>query len=226
MDLKEALLQLDALNDDHWTGNGDPLITAVEEFTGFPVSRKEVIDVAPDYTRKSAGDGTSMLLPKEEDEGSAVPEKEKAEEVIPVSDDDGASLMAEFVDENYDDLNQEDMNQFVSEVSDEDAVAGIVALEKVEAGLSKDIANLTTKQNKIRLLKKMVRLAINARQPTNTNQQAIRDYIKSQYDERSRKSDVMKGFQSFDLSSMDPRSKLDQVMAQKPKPGSKRPERI
>jgi len=226
MQLKEALLQLDALNDDHWTGNGDPLITAVEAIAGFSVSRKEVIDVAPDYTRTSAGDGTSMLLPKEEDEKDAVPEEEKTEEVIPVSEDEGAALMASYVDENYADLGQEDMYQFVSEVSDEDAVAGIAALEKVEANLSKDIADLSRKQNKIRLLKKMVRLAINERQPTNTNQQAIRDYIKSQYDERSRKSEALKGFRSIDLSSMDPRSKLDQVMAQKPKPGSKRPDRI
>lgn len=226
MELKEALLQLDPLNDAHWTGNGDPLIGAVEGFLGSPVTRKEIVDAAPDYSRKSAGDQSSLLF-KEEPE-NAIPEKEEAEEVIlqPLSDDE-ADQFAQYVEENYETLGQAQMTEFVSQVSDEDAQVGIAQLDKLEAAIGEELKAIQSKIAKVRLLKKMVRLAINARQPVNSNQQAIRDYINAQQATRAEKFDALRsGLIRRDPSMIDPRSKLDQVMARKTTRGSTRPTKV
>jgi hypothetical protein len=53
--LKEALLELDPDNDEHWTEQGLPAMSAIHSITGDEtISRKMVTDVAPKFNRMSA----------------------------------------------------------------------------------------------------------------------------------------------------------------------------
>lgn len=54
MNIKDALAQLDPQNNDHWTGDGLPLVQAVSDLVGKDVSRKEVTDALPGFSRALA----------------------------------------------------------------------------------------------------------------------------------------------------------------------------
>lgn len=51
MEIKEALEQLDVLDDDHWTTDGLPRVDAVEGILGRDVSRQDITDAAPGFNR-------------------------------------------------------------------------------------------------------------------------------------------------------------------------------
>ena len=75
----EALKQLDANNDDHWTTDGHPRLDAVKELMGgTAVSREEVTKAAPAFSR------SNLELPNTEPQradGTPRPETEATEEV-------------------------------------------------------------------------------------------------------------------------------------------------
>ena len=50
----DALQALDAANDEHWTARGVPSIEAMTKLLGRSVTRAEIEEVAPDYTRSVA----------------------------------------------------------------------------------------------------------------------------------------------------------------------------
>lgn len=50
--LREALAQLNTLDDGHWTSAGLPAVEAVSAILGEPVTRAEIASVAPDLNRK------------------------------------------------------------------------------------------------------------------------------------------------------------------------------
>lgn len=54
MNIKDALAQLDPQNNNHWTGDGLPLVQAVSDLVGKDVSRKEVTDALPGFSRALA----------------------------------------------------------------------------------------------------------------------------------------------------------------------------
>lgn len=49
--IAQALLELDVTNDKLWTEGGVPTVEAVANALGAPVSRSEIIDAAPKFTR-------------------------------------------------------------------------------------------------------------------------------------------------------------------------------
>lgn len=53
MDIREALQQLDPQDDAHWTVGGDPKLDALIQILGEHVTRKEVIEAAPRFTREN-----------------------------------------------------------------------------------------------------------------------------------------------------------------------------
>lgn len=63
-DIAEALEKLDPLDDEQWTSDGAPLVHAVSAILGRAVSRKEIIEANPHFTRKEEE------LPAEEEEES------------------------------------------------------------------------------------------------------------------------------------------------------------
>lgn len=46
-----ALSQLDTTNDEHWTDAGLPLVDVVSELAGINLSRADITEVAPEFTR-------------------------------------------------------------------------------------------------------------------------------------------------------------------------------
>lgn len=50
-DIKAALAKLDPANDEHWTTDGLPRLDAVEAMVGSAVSRKDITNAAPEFTR-------------------------------------------------------------------------------------------------------------------------------------------------------------------------------
>ena len=64
MELKEALTQLDPTVDAHWTSNGNPRISYLIELTGNEtLTRMEVTDAAPEFTRETAPESTQEEQP-------------------------------------------------------------------------------------------------------------------------------------------------------------------
>lgn len=55
MTIKEALAKLDPFDNDHWTADGAPAIVAVTAIFGDKVTRKEITDADPLFTRDLAG---------------------------------------------------------------------------------------------------------------------------------------------------------------------------
>jgi hypothetical protein len=53
-EILEAVRSLDPQNDEHWTADGQPRLDAVENKLGGDVSRKDVTNAAPDFTRTVA----------------------------------------------------------------------------------------------------------------------------------------------------------------------------
>ncbi|MCP4900884.1 MAG: hypothetical protein GY906_28285 [bacterium] len=50
--IREALTQLDMMNDEHWTRTGLPAVKAVEELLGEPVKRVEIEEATPGLVRE------------------------------------------------------------------------------------------------------------------------------------------------------------------------------
>ena len=55
MNIKEALAKLDPFDDDHWTADGAPTIAAVTDAFGDKVTRKEITEADPLFSRETAG---------------------------------------------------------------------------------------------------------------------------------------------------------------------------
>lgn len=91
MSIAAALSQLDVGNDEHWTQDDLPRLDVVSKLLGHNVSRKEITDVAPDFSRTAA---TPKETPDDETALSgAVAEAEADLEVDP-SPTDLASALA------------------------------------------------------------------------------------------------------------------------------------
>ena len=95
MDILAALGELDSMEDDHWTNDGAPMVTVVKEILGENITRQEIIDVAPNFSREN------MELPTQEtpDQETAADETSDQEITDETSDDETAS------DETSDEVN-------------------------------------------------------------------------------------------------------------------------
>ncbi len=54
--LESAIQHLDPARDEHWTKSGLPDLNVLKELTGKEVKRKDVEEVAPDFTREQAAE--------------------------------------------------------------------------------------------------------------------------------------------------------------------------
>ena len=65
MEILEALNQLDATNDEHWTQEGLPKLDVVSAILDQEVKRKEVTDAAPDFNREAKAAADADNTPPE-----------------------------------------------------------------------------------------------------------------------------------------------------------------
>lgn len=218
MDIRSALGQLDTLEDSHWTGDGAPMVTAVTELVGEKVSRQDIVDVAPKFSRENTE------LPEVEggdqgdlDEAEVSKETETSKEV-------DNTLLQEYSEQ--DPLPEGEFVAVMNKMSKEDlkAFQELVHAQHAHAvGLMKEAQEM-----KARLDRAVMHIDSRVQTvfPDKTNQQAIQDYLESQRQQRASRAEarteILKGLK---LSDIDPRAAIDRAMARKSSRGAQRPAR-
>jgi hypothetical protein len=217
-DIKKALSEMDGLDDDQWTKEGAPTIEFVSERVGRKVSRQEIVDAAPKFTRSNM---VVDLEPEKEDEENAVQEEEGQEEVsgTPMIDRylaEGPMQIGDFLDL----LRQVPDNQL--------AVMETMLIEQM-AHVEKSMSELDEMKRLIKFALANTRADIKNRTPQMSNMDAIRAYIDNQTATRAERfqhaKDVLGGLTKRDLARLDPRAPIDRAMARKTARGAARPTR-
>lgn len=233
-----ALRQLDPLNDDHWTINGDPRIDAVKAIAGpgVEVDRQTIINAAPALSRTTSGQPESLLLvAPDEPNSDPVPDSAIFEEI---EADEGQSL-ASFLLGNYlgvvgdllykalaqrQSLSDQEMLVVQSSLSVDDLVSFVVVMEAVQKGYQESIDRSSAEIKAFRRMTSIVKNQLNVVRPEQSNGDAIRVYLDAQNRSRAeaaqQRSIVLK---NLDLKSLTPLSQLDQSMARKTARGTQRP---
>lgn len=251
MDIKEALSQMDPLDDDQWTQDGAPKVETVASLMNdFSVKRQDIVNAAPAFSRSNPVVEIEETSTDEEEEQTETetPEGEQSQEQPPAPDADQENADAEgeegetqtspeaegevTVDETLvpeEMLAETNVHQFIAWLQKQPK-QNLESIER-EINLSADAvgskaARLREKELELRGLGRIARQAVKAAYPNTSNQDAIKAYIDSQNRDRleraKRRDEALKHLSSRDV---DPRSPLDQAMARKTKRGTKRPER-
>lgn len=216
MDIKEALSQLDTLNDDHWTQSGDVRIEAVAKLVGSAVTRQEIINVAPHFNR------TNVDLPGD----TSAPEPESKPDVVTL-----------FVDredlEEEDALNvpltPEEFSKFIRGRDEEEIREIRDHVEAAMAETQKMIKDLQDIAKTLKIQKVIADKTLNVIAPDYDNQGAIQQHLRRQTEERERRfaeySTAKAIVKEAGIKLRDPRSLIDQAMARKNNRGKARPTR-
>jgi len=207
MELKDALIKLDPMEDAHWTQDGSPRIDVVSGFLGSPVTRQQIIDAAPLFSRANS------ILEKKEPEPNV--EEEKAQEVDVFED----FLVGEIMEER-------EFVQFLNTVSADH----LEELESMIVEQNDQAAKAATRaQDLVALTKRQlsfVRSRIKAERPDVSNQEAIRLYLAKQHEIRAEKANLaIEIKKTVDIRKLDPRAVIDRAMARKTARGMSRPVR-
>jgi hypothetical protein len=149
MEIKEALAQLDVLDDDQWTTEGLPRVDAVEKILGSTVSRADITNADPSFNRSLASsDGEPLETPDQNETPELEPTSEPVMDPLDLKE---AELQSEI----------EDLSLLASQKSKELEV------------LKKQIAELAARQNsKTSVLERMRRL-----RPKRADSSAIGAYL-------------------------------------------------
>ena len=215
MDIKEALMNMDALDDDQWTGDGAPKLDVLSEAIGSKIKRAEVMELAPEFSRDN------MVLPKEVDTTAEEAEAKAAEEEVAELD---LSAIQEYLE--GDPLTEVEFIPFLMSLDPTILVAFSDVLAEQLSAAEAAISLATDLKNRIKLSKAYTANRIKAEVPDISNQEAIQHFIKSQTEARGAK--ILKTrelLQGVDLKSLDPRAAIDRAMARKTGRGAKRPTR-
>jgi len=66
MDIKKALKLLDKENKGQWTSDGQPLVNAVSHIIGYEVTRKQITDAWPDFSRDTVFEEDKEIVAEKE----------------------------------------------------------------------------------------------------------------------------------------------------------------
>lgn len=218
MNIKEALAQLDALDDEQWTQDGAPKTDVVSELVGKKVSRAEIIEAAPKFSRENQ----DLTIENETKEPEQAPIVEP--ETVPLD----MTLLEAFA-EMEPMLPQELADKVLKDLPKE-------LLPEVEKLLIEQIAELAARQKEVDEMSRKLKLSlattrtwIKALIPDMSNQQAIQAYIKASAENRNAKAkavhDALGGMKITDLVKLDPRAAIDRAFARKTARGGQRPTR-
>jgi len=218
----EAFAGMDALDDDQWTQNGDPLVDYLKEKTGIEVlTRQEIFEADPSFNRKKLMDGGNAEEANDEEETSG--EKVNDEEIDLEIDTSSAGILADF-DEP---LPEKEFAQFIRGVPKEDLeeIESLIMQQQTE--VTRNVEHLNDLRNRLKMSLMFVQSRIKTELPMQSNPEAIRAYITSQNQQRAERSAKQKAVMSQfgSLKDINPHSPLDQAMARKTKRGGKRPVR-
>jgi len=216
----EALAGMDALDDDQWTQNGDPLVDYLKEKTGIEVlSRQEIFEADPSFNRKKLMEGGNAEKADDEKETD-----QKVNDEIDLDiDTSSAGTLADF-DEP---LPEKEFAMFLRGVPKEDLeeIESLIIQQQTE--VTRNVEHLSDLRNRLKMSLMFVQSRIKTELPMQTNAEAIRSYIDSQNEQRAERSAKQKAVMSQfgSLKDINPRSQLDQAMVRKTKRGGKRPAR-
>lgn len=198
--IKEALSELDTVDDDQWTNEGAPLVEVVSRLVGENVTRQEIVEAAPKFTREN---------PELEEDNSSDGE-EQPNETAPDPDQDS----------------EPEENITEDEPSVKDLENRMKEIDGDRADIEREITELKEHSVALKFEKKKIQNYINSLSPNSDNQTAIREFINSQNQSREDRVNVRNGIlRGVDPSTLDPRSKLDAAMSRKNNRGSQRPAR-
>lgn len=203
MDIREALSNLDPFNDDQWTDEGAPLVDVLKELLGRPVTRQEITDAAPHFTR----------------ENFVFEEPAVVEEPVSTFD---ASILVDFADKEPMDVNS--FLGFLQTVPKE----GLLYLQEIIRKQQADVAaarkKLDDQEFKIRGALVYTKARITREIPDISDAEANRRYIAKQQELRAAKHAATHALlKGVDLKALDPRSPIDRAMARKNTRGTQRP---
>jgi len=219
MDIKEALSQLDALDDDQWTTDGSPKTDVVSDLVGKKTSRAEIISVAPKFTREN------MDLSDVNDD----PVKEEEKEIDASDDDPVDTSLLEAFAEMEPMLPEELAEKVLKDLPKE-------LLPEIEKLLIEQIAEVAKRQAEVDEVNRKLKLSLATTRswikvliPDMTNQQAIQEYIRKSAENRNAKAkaitEALGGLKPSDLMKLDPRAAIDRAFARKTARGGQRPTR-
>ena len=200
MDIKQALKELNFENDEHWTSDGLPKISAVQELIGTEPTRQQITQADPEFNRQSlANQGY------EED----------------------ADTSSDAVEESAEDSQPEMTKEELEKEKEVEALAlEISNLEqKIKAGKESIKAfqdGIVAKQKSLAIAKRK----FSALCPKKTNTQSIQSYLKQENKNRmirhEERKKVLGSLSPKDFTAMSP---IDAAMARKRTRGSQRPVR-
>lgn len=201
-DLVEVLREMDTLDDDQWTADGAPKIDYLKKETGNDsLARQDVIDAAPHFTRSNPEVSG--------DEDAKVPEETQAEEVELLS----------FLDSDEDLPDDQQWTQIVLNVSSAEDLQDVIdSLKDEEELLYASIEFVKERAKAIARLAMIAQKRKDYVSPPPTEQEQRMTYIRAQNEMRAKKARALSGIDLAAIKSLDPRSKLDQVMSVRRQP--------
>lgn len=221
MKIKEALEQMDVLDDSQWTQEGAPRVEIVEEMIGAKTTRSEIIAAAPKFSRtnRDLTEGTP-----DDDEKEPIQEQETQDPSAPLD----TSKLEEFADMEPM-LPEQFANTVLKEMPKEH-------LPEVERLLIEQMIEIEAREKQLEEMKRRVKMSLATTRlwiktliPDMSNQEAIRAYIQSSQKNRANKakniSEALNGLKVSDLAKLDPRAPIDRAFARKTGRGGQRPER-
>lgn len=217
MDIKEALEQLDTMEDSHWTVDGAPATSIVSEFVGKKVTRAEITNIAPKFSRENT------------DLSDVVPEQEQTSPPPPVPEADLDSSMLEKLIDEEPMLPNDLAEKYLSKVDPR-------LLPEIETMLSHQLRIIEEKEKQVEEMKRRVKVGkaltqtwIKQLVPDMSNQEAIQSYIRSSQENRAKKAEeirsVLGGLKPEQIAKLDPRAAIDKAFARKTARGGQRPVR-
>lgn len=210
MNIREALSQLDTLDDDLWTSEGYPKIDAVKELLGRSVTRQEIVEAAPQFSRSNP-----------------IVEEEKQDEEV--SEDEPRAVFSDDPDliSNFSQKEPVDVNSFLgflNTVPTDQLEELKSVLDKQKQGVRDSRSKLDEYELRINGALTMTKARIKREIPDISDREANQDYLKSQAELRAKKkmatAELLKG---MDISSLDPRAPIDRAFARKTARGTQRP---
>ena len=198
--IRTALESLDHADDDHWTSDGQPRVDVVMDIVGAPVTRKEIINAAPDFQR----DGDMTPPPEDGPDEPEEPQPEDEPETAAP-----AVVDRDPVEERRPDLTPQQARYVeVSErLADINAEIGKLELERARLGSEQAILS-----------------AHNPDKPKTARDDQISrmDYIAAQNKARAEKADLLR---TRSLMLTGGKAPIDAAMTRSTQRGTKRPNR-
>jgi hypothetical protein len=216
--VKSALEQLDPLDDDQWTADGAPKVETVSALLGEKITRQDIVNAVPDFTRDKAGQPLAEQ-PKDE-ETSDVQENLNDEED---DDNDAEQTQYEGVPEGFD---LAEFQSWLAQQKSDD-------LEKIAADIREKQGELSVRQNKLnemvtglKTAAGLVKMRIKTDFKNSSDTEATRNYIAAQAKARADRMGVRNTIlQGLKISELESRSPLDAAMSRKTSRGTQRPAR-